>query len=155
VTAAELDELERLADGAPADLSHEPHGGVVAIYSGRSPERHGYNLAHVTEGGAGLDALLTAMCAARNALPRLIAALREAREFIRDVHLVECKQLRAERDAALATVRELQARLDNLCRCSMRTRALGDGCEVCNPELAAEIAAEADAREQGRDGGGR
>lgn len=28
------------------------------------------------------------------------------------------------------------------CECSLTTRALGDGCDVCNPELAAEIAAE-------------
>ena len=28
------------------------------------------------------------------------------------------------------------------CKCDMRTRILGDGCDVCNPELARELAAE-------------
>ena len=28
-----------------------------------------------------------------------------------------------------------------VCRCSLRTQLVGDGCEVCNPDLAAEIAA--------------
>ena len=26
-----------------------------------------------------------------------------------------------------------------ICKCSLRTRVIGDGCEVCNPKLAAEI----------------
>ncbi len=30
------------------------------------------------------------------------------------------------------------------CKCSMRTRAVGDGCSICNPELAAEYARDAD-----------
>ena len=28
---------------------------------------------------------------------------------------------------------------DRKCKCSMRTRMLGDGCSVCNPALAAEL----------------
>ena len=28
------------------------------------------------------------------------------------------------------------------CNCDLRTKLVGDGCEVCNPKLAAEIAAE-------------
>jgi hypothetical protein len=30
------------------------------------------------------------------------------------------------------------------CKCNLRTRLLGDGCEVCNPELAAELAQQAE-----------
>lgn len=29
---------------------------------------------------------------------------------------------------------------EQVCRCSLRTRIVGDGCEVCNPELAKELA---------------
>lgn len=29
------------------------------------------------------------------------------------------------------------------CQCSLRTRLVGDGCQACNPTLAAEIAADA------------
>jgi len=28
------------------------------------------------------------------------------------------------------------------CKCDMRTKLVGDGCEICNPELAAEIESE-------------
>lgn len=28
------------------------------------------------------------------------------------------------------------------CNCSLRTKLVGDGCELCNPELAAQIAAD-------------
>ena len=33
-------------------------------------------------------------------------------------------------------------RAPGMCRCSFSKRALGDGCDVCNPELAARCAAE-------------
>ena len=29
-----------------------------------------------------------------------------------------------------------------LCKCNMRTRLVGDGCEFCNPQLAEELAKE-------------
>lgn len=28
------------------------------------------------------------------------------------------------------------------CRCDIRTRLVGDGCDVCNPDLAAKLAAD-------------
>ena len=31
---------------------------------------------------------------------------------------------------------------ERVCKCDLRTRLVGDGCEVCNPELAAELAQE-------------
>lgn len=34
---------------------------------------------------------------------------------------------------------------DRTCRCSMVTRVLGDGCEFCNPRLAADLAVEQEA----------
>ena len=45
-----------------------------------------------------------------------------------------------------AAIRELLAEMDRLrgllCQCDMRTRLVGDGCEFCNPQLAAELAKE-------------
>lgn len=35
--------------------------------------------------------------------------------------------------------RERQAQPEPECRCDMRTKLVGDGCEVCNPELAKEL----------------
>lgn len=39
------------------------------------------------------------------------------------------------------------------CRCDLRTRVVGDGCAVCNPTMAAEIAADnaADAADAARE----
>lgn len=41
---------------------------------------------------------------------------------------------------------ELLAEMDRLrgllCKCDMRTRLVGDGCEFCNPQLADELAKE-------------
>jgi len=43
-------------------------------------------------------------------------------------------------------IRELLAEMDRLrgllCKCDMRTRLVGDGCEFCNPQLAEELAKE-------------
>ena len=43
-------------------------------------------------------------------------------------------------------IRELLAEMDRLrgllCKCDMRTRLVGDGCEFCNPQLADELAKE-------------
>jgi len=45
-----------------------------------------------------------------------------------------------------ANVRELLDEMDRLrgllCKCDMRTRLVGDGCEFCNPQLAEELAKE-------------
>lgn len=37
------------------------------------------------------------------------------------------------------------------CQCSMRIRVLGDGCQYCNPELAAELAVDGDPEKQESD----
>ena len=47
----------------------------------------------------------------------------------------ECNQAVLALDAAL----KAQA-----CKCNLRTRLVGDGCEVCNPKLAAELAQQAE-----------
>jgi len=45
-----------------------------------------------------------------------------------------------------AAIRELLAEMDRLrellCKCDMKTRLVGDGCEFCNPQLAEELAKE-------------
>lgn len=48
--------------------------------------------------------------------------------------------------AILAHVDELAAENERLrgllCKCDMRTRLVGDGCEFCNPQIADELAKE-------------
>ena len=39
----------------------------------------------------------------------------------------------------------LDAVRERECRCSLRTRLVGDGCDICNPELAAEYARQREA----------
>ena len=48
----------------------------------------------------------------------------------------ECNQAVMALDAAL--------KAEQVCKCNLRTRLVGDGCEVCNPELAAELAQQAE-----------
>lgn len=38
--------------------------------------------------------------------------------------------------------RDLECKLAEVCQCSMRTKLVGDGCEVCNPKLAKELSAD-------------
>lgn len=35
---------------------------------------------------------------------------------------------------------EISKPKQKVCECSLRTRLVGDGCEICNPELADELA---------------
>ena len=48
--------------------------------------------------------------------------------------------------AILAHVKAQEAEIERLrkllCKCDMRTRLVGDGCEFCNPQLADELAKE-------------
>lgn len=49
-------------------------------------------------------------------------------------------------DAILAHVEAQKAEIERLrgllCKCNMRTRLVGDGCEFCNPQFADELAKE-------------
>lgn len=53
----------------------------------------------------------------------------------------ECDGLAITDDQA-AKILDYVLKSEPICSCDIRTRLVGDGCEVCNPELAKEIAAE-------------
>lgn len=51
MTPERLDEIEAGLHGLPDDSwSHEPHGSAMALYSGRTAERHGYRLLNLVDG---------------------------------------------------------------------------------------------------------
>lgn len=62
--------------------------------------------------------------------------------------LADLKDLHANHNITYAgTISRLEAALaqeqaEPVCKCDLRTRLVGDGCEVCNPALAAELAQE-------------
>jgi hypothetical protein len=49
-----------------------------------------------------------------------------------------------ERDHRECLIQRMADEIDRLrgllCKCNMRTRLVGDGCEFCNPQLAEELA---------------
>ena len=71
------------------------------------------------------------------------AALGDTIEAVRGLHYA-CSPLNmaailAHVDAQAAEIERLRKLL---CKCDMRTRLVGDGCEFCNPQLADELAKE-------------
>lgn len=54
------------------------------------------------------------------------------------------KFLKLMSDLDAEIVRRQEARDKNKCLCSMRTKLVGDGCSVCNPEYYQEMLSEGD-----------
>lgn len=78
-----------------------------------------------------LKAIGAELGAAKAENDRLRGLLRELREIT--IEYAWDADLEARVDAALSQQDESE------CRCTMRERTVGDGCSVCNPELAAEL----------------
>ncbi len=87
-----------------------------------------------------LEAATQRADAAERKLGELQALLETVKEWLDDNHFTG------------STARKLNDRLNELlsasaepaeCKCSLHTKTVGDGCSICNPELAAEYAMEA------------
>ncbi len=55
------------------------------------------------------------------------------------LHFCICPNGQKRREAGRALAQEPEPVQEPACSCSLRGRLVGDGCEVCNPELAAEL----------------
>ncbi len=147
---------ELLAEALPGPLTIEPHGPGEAVYLGRGPNRHGYNVAHVTEPAHQWPETRALIVAAVNALPSLLGRLEAAEavvEAAREVSaaLVDgadtggrywraCDALNAALAAALAEVDRLRAELCDVLaeRDAMQSMATQNGRERNRAEAEAE-----------------
>ena len=88
--------------------------------------------------------------AARQAsrIKQLEATAQQALEFIRAMNehgwLLADYESDMERTVAGLEAALAQEQAEPVCKCDLRTRLVGDGCEVCNPGLAAELAQQAE-----------
>lgn len=64
---------------------------------------------------------------------------RAIRAFERACTTANIAAILAHVEAQKAEIKQLRGLL---CKCDMRTRLVGDGCEFCNPQLADELAKE-------------